>query len=1431
MCVFLKRKILSAVLVSQMILQPMVMANTITDIKITDENKVEITGELDTKGEMLVNLYVRDEGADTYLNNNLRVIENTKSDKDGKYTFTVDLENAISIGGAFRLGTTAQKEGQAVKSFDFYTTDELKEVVKSINDAGGNLNAIAGVVAEKKGILSYKNKSIILPAIESSAYDVAKLITESAVTTANISDKMQMAGVIKSIEKSNSADEINGLLSKYEKTLDLANIGKYSALSDAEKNMMGKNIVAQDTVYSSTQEFKDDIILCTALSRLQCANGHVALRNILLDYEDILDLTNFNQSSDHRTVILGKLATALEEDTIKTKSALQAVLNTAVTIAPETSGGGRGQTGGGGSISVPKTTPQPTATEKPSTEEPSTEEKGFRDLENYKWAQSSILRLADLNVLNGYSDTEFAPQDNISRAQLCKIICGVFGFSASDTSNPFTDVPSDAWYTPYVSELYRRGIINGVDDNLFAPNDGVTRQDMCVMLYRAGISEAVSSDEISFTDADEIADYAKEAVKLLNEKKLVNGTDDGSFAPKRFATRAEVAVLFNSVYDYLLSNPISDKPQATADNAYERASEVLSGLGIIDGNGENPQKKVTRGDFAGYLLDYMGVEYPKTSEAEEESSAVAADEWAWNGDFVEKQSTPTAFGDVTEEHKNWNKIKTAVSYGVMSGYADGNFRPDDYMTNGEMYRILVNSLGMGVFANGEYPDGYIGVAVSEGISKNVKNMISDEGVTYRDMVVAMYNALFTEVYEISANGKTTRSDSIFLNYAHKLYEGEGIVKSNGISTLDSDESVSGGYYKIGNEAYACQKNYTSYLGYRVTFYYKETKLENEIVFMYPDAKNKELVVDAEDIIDYEKPNLIYYNGDKKEKEYLGAETYIVYNGKALLDYSTDDLKIKEGSIKFIDNDNDGKYEVAVIDSVETVYVNAVDNIEQTLYATGTDAVTISFKEADTAVYDKQGVLRDFEAINKNSVLTLRRTLSTQGRPYINVILSNDIVTGKVTGMKLRDEEITVDGATYKLSGIFDGSELTANTEYTFSLTADGKIAYAKKGSSLKYGYLIDIYTDKSGDAYYAKMFAIDDNEVKDYTFGEKVTLNGNGTRTATAVTSAALSQNGETTAQLVRFDSDDNGNITKLLTLGADDDLFAEINADYSGKTLRYRNNINCFVDENGSGMPVFYSDSSTKLINIPKSDKYDYEAYFTKAFYLDNTYAFDEVYTSGKDNAVASILVIKSNDKDGKQITGSTVLNLVKSVSRTIVDEQEAVCVEVMNGKGSKEYYVTDSELMAKAEELNHGDMIRFTTQTNNKTIVANFEKIFDGESRMVVSGKNPWNNYSHQSIIAPSYILHGRVDSRSAEGYLRIAPYEYTTEENVVTKSDVSTVQSNWLTIPIKSVTVYVVDSRGIYIAGADESIMEAEYAGTGSEVVVYTSWENPQSIVLYK
>lgn len=884
------------------------------------------------------------------------------------------------------------------------------------------------------------------------------------------------------------------------------------------------------------------------------------------------------------------------------------------------------------------------------------------------------------------------------------------------------------------------------------------------------------------------------------------------------------AVVLNlSVFS--VESTLAGNVQSVADSAYERASNLFSGLDIISCSEEQePQRTVTRGEFAGYLLDYMNMEYPET-EDNITISSVAADEWEWSGETADVKITPTCFYDVYEEHPQWNKIKTAVEYGLMKGDGQGYFRPDDFVKNEELFAVLVESLGMKELTYGQYPDGYARVAADKQLTKNLKNVSIGGAITFRDMIVAMYNALFTDVYELSATGVITQSDNMFLTQIHKLYEGKGIVESNGISALDTQEKVTRGYYKIDGTKYKTDKEYTKYLGYRVIFYYDDADDESNILYMYPEV-GENLVVYAKDIVDYKKPYLMYADGEKTKKQYLGAQTSIIYNGKALLDYEEQDLKIQEGKIEFVDNNNDGEYEVAVIENVETFYIDAVDNREKIIYAAENNACSISFDNADYYIYDVQGTERDFEAVNKNMVISVCRTLPAQGKSYINAVISSAVLVGKVTGVKYEDDIIFIDSLPYEMSYIFDGKNMSFNVEYTFALTADGKVAYAEENTDLKYGYLIKMASDELETTYSAKMFSLDLNSIEKYTFGEKVIFNGKNSKTVDAV--KALMQNGETIAQLIRYSAAE-GRINEILTANANDELFAKTSVEFEGKTLKFRNNINCFIDENETGLPLFYTDSSTYFINIPKTDMNNEDAYYLKQYYVDNEYSFDEIYVENKNNAVAKVFVQKSDSLDGKTITNSTTLSVVKKVTGALDAGEEALCIEVMNKNGTQKYYLHDTERFEEAKKLKLGDLIKLTTSTRENGAVANFRLIFDVDEHKLIEGKNPLSASS--SFISQSYIMHGRAASRSNDNYLVIAPYEYSIADDIVTKGEVSQTKTKFLTIPVKSATVFIVDDNGIRIAGADENIMDEETTGTGSEIVAYTYWENPQLIVVYK
>lgn len=179
----------------------------------------------------------------------------------------------------------------------------------------------------------------------------------------------------------------------------------------------------------------------------------------------------------------------------------------------------------------------------------------FKDLVgDYAWAAEPVNALAAAGILNGRSDDSFDPASYVTRAEFAKMICVAMAIpEAANTALPtFTDVTEDDWFFGWVEAAAAKGIVNGVTENTFAPNDLVTREQMASMLYRAIVSMNYaqmlpSGTATSFADYASIADYAKAAVVELNKAGVINGVTDTMFAPKAPATRAQAAAM---IYQY-----------------------------------------------------------------------------------------------------------------------------------------------------------------------------------------------------------------------------------------------------------------------------------------------------------------------------------------------------------------------------------------------------------------------------------------------------------------------------------------------------------------------------------------------------------------------------------------------------------------------------------------------------------------------------------------------------------------------------------------------------------------------------------------------------------------------------------------------------------------------------------------------------------------
>ncbi|GGI45853.1 hypothetical protein GCM10008018_14200 [Paenibacillus marchantiophytorum] len=108
----------------------------------------------------------------------------------------------------------------------------------------------------------------------------------------------------------------------------------------------------------------------------------------------------------------------------------------------------------------------------------------FSDLAGH-WAKSDIMQLVNKNIVEGMDDDHFAPDTNVTRAQFATLLAKALNLKSSSVQNPFSDVAAGAWYEDTVKNAYAAGLVNGITDREFAPEKNITREEMTAMLLRA----------------------------------------------------------------------------------------------------------------------------------------------------------------------------------------------------------------------------------------------------------------------------------------------------------------------------------------------------------------------------------------------------------------------------------------------------------------------------------------------------------------------------------------------------------------------------------------------------------------------------------------------------------------------------------------------------------------------------------------------------------------------------------------------------------------------------------------------------------------------------------------------------------------------------------------------------------------------------------
>ncbi len=165
----------------------------------------------------------------------------------------------------------------------------------------------------------------------------------------------------------------------------------------------------------------------------------------------------------------------------------------------------------------------------------------YRDALNYVLENTT-------GVINGTDATHFSPNEKLTRAAFAKILWAIEGSKPTTAENPFTDVKSGDWFYDAVIWANAQGIMLGKGENLCAPNDNITREEMALMIQRWKAGKAAGG--VAFPDAKDVHDWAADAVAWAAEQSYIKGKDDGRFAPLDSLTRAEMITVVARTLGY-----------------------------------------------------------------------------------------------------------------------------------------------------------------------------------------------------------------------------------------------------------------------------------------------------------------------------------------------------------------------------------------------------------------------------------------------------------------------------------------------------------------------------------------------------------------------------------------------------------------------------------------------------------------------------------------------------------------------------------------------------------------------------------------------------------------------------------------------------------------------------------------------------------------
>lgn len=157
-----------------------------------------------------------------------------------------------------------------------------------------------------------------------------------------------------------------------------------------------------------------------------------------------------------------------------------------------------------------------------------------------EWMEPYLEKLVDWGVMQGNASGNLNPDRVLTRAEFVTMINRAFGYTERGTT-PFRDVPENAWYADDINIAYQAGYFTGTSETTAGPMGRVTREQAAVLLGRNLRLQGIPGVQSDFTDVQQMGNWSRGMVQECAELGIIQGYGDGSFRPKNYITRGQMA--------------------------------------------------------------------------------------------------------------------------------------------------------------------------------------------------------------------------------------------------------------------------------------------------------------------------------------------------------------------------------------------------------------------------------------------------------------------------------------------------------------------------------------------------------------------------------------------------------------------------------------------------------------------------------------------------------------------------------------------------------------------------------------------------------------------------------------------------------------------------------------------------------------------------